>query len=117
MSKWWQVLACVGCGALASCGDDECSEEVRVAVDVLIAGTGPIDKVTVELDHEEECGSFFDDQQNQVYTCWEQGAGTYTVRVYSGERVLEQQVDIETNKCDHIKQRASLQFDLDAAED
>src|ERR1044071_591641 len=92
MSNWWQVLACVGCCALASCGDDDCSAEQLVAVEVMVSGSGPIDKVTVERKAEEECGSFFDAELGQVFTCWEQGGGTYTVRVYSGERVVEAQI-------------------------
>jgi hypothetical protein len=116
MSKWWQVIACMGCGALASCSDDDCTPVQLVAVDVMISGTGPIDKVTGELETEEECGSFFDEDGNQIFTCWEQGGGTYTVRVYSGDRVVEEQIAVEADAC-HIKERAWLNIDLDAAED
>jgi hypothetical protein len=111
MWKWWQALACVCCVAVAACGDDECKPELRIAAEVIITGIGRIDKVTIELESEKECGSFYDPGLGQVYTCWEQGGGLYTVRVYSGDTVREKQVEIAADEC-HIEERASVQIDL-----
>jgi hypothetical protein len=111
MWKLWQAFTCAGCAAVAACGDDECKPELRIAAEVIVTGAGPIDKVTIELESEKECGSFFDQGVGQVFTCWEQGGGLYTVRVYSGDVVREKQVEIEADEC-HIKERASLQIDL-----
>lgn len=113
MLRWWHGLAFAWCVVAFACGDDECSAEQRVAVQVLVNGAGPIDKITVELEREEECGSFRDANLGQVYTCWEQGGGLYTVRVYSGDEVHEEQIEIEADEC-HIKQRESVTIDLDA---
>ena len=113
MAKWWQVFACAGCIALAACGDDQCSAGQRVAINVMISGSAPVDKVTAELEFEEECG--FNRQVGQVFTCWEQGGGTYTVRVYSGDMVHEEEIEIEADEC-HIKERATLFIDLEAEE-
>jgi hypothetical protein len=120
MGRWWHGLVCASCVVAFGCGDDECSAEQRVALEVIVGSAGPIDKVTVELEDEEECGtgrssgaspSFSDPEL--VYTCWEQGGGVYTVRVYSGTEVYEEQIEIEADEC-HIKERASLYIDLAA---
>jgi hypothetical protein len=113
MGKWWQAFACAGCAVVAACGDDECKPELRIAAEVIVTGTGPIDKVTIELESEKECDFFVDPGLGQVFTCSEQGGGLYTVRVYSGDTVREKQVEIEADEC-HIKERASLQIDLQA---
>lgn len=113
MWKWWQALACACCALVSACGDDECTAELRIAAEVTVTGTGRIDKVTIELESEEECGSFFDPNVGQVFTCWEQGGGLYTVRVYSGDMVREKQVQIDADEC-HIMERVSVQVDLQA---
>lgn len=119
MRMWWRALVCTWCVAAVACGDEECSAEQRVAIELTVTGAGPIDRVTAELESEEECGtgrfsspigSF--SAPDQAYNCWEQGGGVYTVRVYSGAAVHEMQVEIEADEC-HIKERASVTIDLD----
>lgn len=115
MGKWWRLCACFSW--IAACGDEgDCTAEQKIAIQVYVTGIGHVDKVTGELDAEEECGSFRDANGDQVYTCWEQGPGVYTVRVYSGDEVHSKEIEVEAYKC-HVKQRVESIIDLDAPPD
>lgn len=100
---------------LAACGDDaECADEIRIAATVSVQAPAgvKVDQVTIERRAEETCGSVSTREGELLYTCWEQGGGgTYTVRVYSGDGVWTNSVEIESASC-HVKERAELSFDL-----
>jgi hypothetical protein len=98
----------------ASCKDDAgCTQVELIAVQVAV--TNPDDlkiRVTAELTDEQECTFFVDDSIGRVYTCYEQGGGTYKVRIYVGDEVIyEEDDEVEADAC-HIKQRFESQVDL-----
>jgi hypothetical protein len=106
----------VGALALGACKDDGCSDELKIALEVHV--TAPvdvaIDKVTVELESEQECGSFRDRTTDErVWTCYEQGGGPYLVRVYSGDEEIHQETKrVEADDC-HIKERETVFITVD----
>jgi hypothetical protein len=101
--------------AAAGCKDEgSCSDEILIAVELhttIPAGLN-ITRVTAELKSEEDCGLFIDPNAGHVYTCWEQGGGTYTIRFYSGDDVVYMEDDeVEAGAC-HIKERVMSDVDL-----
>ncbi|HKP64701.1 MAG TPA: hypothetical protein VJV78_48525 [Polyangiales bacterium] len=49
-----------------------------------------------------------------MFSCREQGAGTYTVQVTSGELTWTQTVELHADEC-HVTDTAKLTFELDPA--
>jgi hypothetical protein len=98
---------------LASCDDGGCSDEEKVALELHINNPDDLDiKVTAELTHEEECPFFFDPGTGRVYTCYEQGGGTYKVRVSVDDQVIyEDEIEVEADKC-HVKALVMSDIDL-----
>jgi hypothetical protein len=102
--------------ASASCKDGgKCSDEELVAIEVHVKNPEDLAiSVTAELKSEEECPFFVDPGTGRVYTCYEQGGGTYKVRIYVGDKVIyEEDDEVEADAC-HIKQRFVSEIDLTA---
>jgi hypothetical protein len=114
---------------LAACADESpietkaCSTELRTAVLVSVDDNDlPIDSVTATNQDERTCGGTptgmpvrpVDDagDETRMYTCWEQGGGTYVVRVKSGELTWTQRTTVAANEC-HTSEVKSLHFVLD----
>lgn len=98
------LLGVLASASLLSACDEGCSDELKIAIELYL--TVPdgvsVDKVTAELDEEQECTSFRPDkeQPEQVYTCYEQGAGSYKVRVYSaGKEIHSEDVEVRPYEC------------------
>jgi hypothetical protein len=96
----------------ASCDDGGCKDEELVALELHINNPNDLKlKVTAELESEREC-LFFDQGMGRVYTCWEQGGGTYKVRIYVDDQVLyEEEDEVEADAC-HVKGHTVSQIDL-----
>lgn len=113
----WSLRAPLLLGALAlvaACDNGSKCDEEKIAIELqLIVPDGTsIEKVTVELKDEQECGTVYDPAMGKLYTCWEQGGGTYTLRVYSAGQVIHtQEVELESDGC-HIKERLMTEIDL-----
>ncbi|HEX6243839.1 MAG TPA: hypothetical protein VFZ61_23150 [Polyangiales bacterium] len=107
----------VGALALGACKDDGCSDELKIALEVHVTApaTVTVDRVTAELETEQECGSFRDRiTDERVWTCYEQGGGQYKVRVYSGDQEVTQETQrVEADEC-HITERETMYITLDA---
>lgn len=125
-SRLWSGAAGLGalCAAaalaisslLSGCDDGSCSDEQKFALELHINNPDNLKIVpTAELDHEEVCGFFFDPAQGIIYTCYEQGAGTYKLRVYTraagqsideavanGDVIYEDEIPVEKDGC-HAK--------------
>jgi hypothetical protein len=90
----------------AGCKDDDCSDELKIALELHIGVPDgvTISKVTADLEQEEQCTSFRPDKTSDelVYTCYEQGGqgGGYLVRVYDGDQVIhEETVEVMADGC------------------
>lgn len=113
---------CAGlAGALmtSACGEDRvtCTTELRVAVDVRISSPEdlPIDRVTAERVNEQDCeGEAETEAPEATFACFEQGGGTYIVRVYSGDLVWTRTLEIEGDRC-HVASTETLSIELTAA--
>jgi hypothetical protein len=109
--------------------DAVCSFQTRVAI--LVETSSPddreIDSVTASLGRSSEQSCFLekapgrhaasdgDDSgvvQRGLYSCLEQGIGTYTVRVKSGKQTWTQDVAVVGDEC-HVKGLQHLFFELD----
>jgi hypothetical protein len=105
--------------ALAGCDDDKCKDEEKIALELTIHNPDRLDiDVTAELDGNEQVCDFFDPtltggaSSGLVYTCIEQGGGTYKVRVYVGDQVIyEEDDEVEADAC-HVKQLVRSAIDL-----
>jgi hypothetical protein len=109
-------IACVGCIESRSC-----TLELRYAVIVRIENPQglTIDSVTAKRSHEQDCTSYLGgadastgDSHEVGYSCFEDGGGTYVVRVESGRSTWTQKVHINANAC-HTTERKTLTFVLD----
>jgi hypothetical protein len=102
--------------ALAACKDDGCSDELKIALELYInvpEGLS-ITRVTAELEREETCGAFRPDKTTDdlVYTCYEQGGGSYVVRAYSGDQeVMNETVPVTADECHAERATAYLVVD------
>ena len=100
------LLSLSALSLLAAGCKDECSDELKIALELHISlpdGVS-IGKVTAALEREEQCTSFRPDKTSdeQVYTCYEQDGkgGGYLVRVYQGDQVIhEETVDVMADEC------------------
>jgi hypothetical protein len=112
--------------ALHACATDQvitCTDELRSAVVVHVSSPGglAVDGVSAMREggaHECESSLFYDAGSNdagavQSYTCWEQGGGTYVVRVKSGASTWTKRVEIDTDGCFHVTEQKTLNFVLD----
>lgn len=99
--------------ALSGCDDDKCKDEEKIALELTIANPDKLDiEVTAELDGNEQSCDFFDMGTGPIYTCIEQGGGTYKVRVYVGNDVIyEEEDEVEADAC-HVKQLVRSEIDL-----
>lgn len=97
---------------LAGCDDDKCKDEEKIALELTVHNPDKLDiKVTAELEDEQTC-DFFDMGTGPIYTCIEQGGGTYKVRVYVGDDVIyEEEDEVEADAC-HVKQLVRAEIDL-----
>ena len=102
------------------CDDGKCKQDERIAIELTVRNVaGRNLEVTAELDAngEQSCDRISDlnvgiEAGGRIYTCIEQGGGTYTVRVYSDDVVLhEEEIEIEADEC-HIKELARVEVDL-----
>jgi hypothetical protein len=109
----WLGAALVASSLLASCDDGGCSDDEKVAIQLHINNPDDLKiKVTAELAQEEECPFFFDPGSGRVYTCYEQGGGSYKVRVYTDDQVIyEDDIEVEADKC-HVKALVEAYVDL-----
>jgi hypothetical protein len=109
--------------AFSSCAKDDPDEPGIACTTILLAPIKvrvlslqglPIDSVTARNITVDECRPFpFPDAGAETtLSCNEQGAGTYRVRVQSGELSWTQSVDLEADEC-HVTDRAELDFFLD----
>jgi hypothetical protein len=106
--------------ALAGCDDDKCKDEEKIAIELTIHNPDRLDiDVTAELDGNEQSCDFIDPSlivgaqgSSPIYTCLEQGGGTYKVRVYVRDDVIyEEDDEVEADAC-HIKQLVRAEIDL-----
>lgn len=99
-------------------GELVCSEEPRVAVRVHISSPKklPVDLVTADHREERECesSSATSDSPGGIYRCKEQGGGDYTIRVYSGDLVWSQGVEVAANEC-HTTEIKDVDIAMDPA--
>jgi hypothetical protein len=124
----------LGLLVLCACGEGEletvttiqgiCTLESRLAVLVTVVNPDDmeIDVVTVERVGEHNCflesrprGFTRDDAgepEGTLYSCWEQGVGTYVVRVKSGKQTWTESVDVPGDKC-HVSKAQKLTIELD----
>lgn len=124
----------LGLMVLGACGEGEletvttiqgiCTLESRLAVLVTVVNPDDmeIDAVTVERVGEHNCfletrpRSFTvpdaGESEGTLYSCWEQGTGTYVVRVKSGEQTWTESVDVPGNEC-HVTKAQKLTIELD----
>jgi hypothetical protein len=132
----WQTLRCASALGLlllmlSSCADNGylessttiqsiCSEQARLAVLVTVFDPDDlmIDSVTATRSKEAQCylesaGRVQDAGalEGAVYSCWEQGRGTYEVHVTSGDRVWTKRIDVPGDNC-HVTERQELTFEL-----
>jgi hypothetical protein len=102
----------------ACSGELVCTEELRVAVRVHISSPEnlPVDLVTADHRQEQECGSssMESDSPDGIYRCSEQGGGDYTIRVYSGDLVWSQGIEIDANEC-HTTEIRDVDIVMDPA--
>ena len=115
--SWLRSGVC--CGIAASCllwsvgcKDGGCKDEELIALELHINNPERLNiSVTAELESEKEC--LFNDQSgSRVYTCWEQGGGTYKVRIYVDDEVIyEEEDDVEADEC-HVKGHVVSDIDL-----
>lgn len=112
------IAACSLAGG--GCDDGGCKREQRIAVELTVRNLAGRDiEVTAELDGngEQSCDRTSDlnvgvAAGGRVFTCIEQGGGTYTIRVYSDDNVLhEEQLEVEADEC-HIKELVKAEVDL-----
>ena len=93
-----------------------CTAELRAPMGVSVSSPQglPIDSVTAECNSEMACvhKSRYDSDDSVFYSCFEDGGGTYTVTVRSGDLAWTQKVDIKANEC-HTTEGKSLDFVLD----
>lgn len=116
------VVAIVLALGSAGCASDDsvtCTLELRspITVEVTSPEGRPIDAVTAERRHEAECdGSVLSERDGgptqAAYWCYEQGGGTYVVRVKSGDLTWTQRTHVTANEC-HTTSSATLSFVLD----
>jgi hypothetical protein len=104
--------------SLCACSDETtCTLENRLAITVQVESPQglPVDSVTATRRREQACESQATSQDASgpgSYECGEQGGGTYTVRVTSGELQWTQRVDISADEC-HTTEHQTLEFVLD----
>jgi hypothetical protein len=121
---------------LCACGEGEletvtvingiCTAELRLAVLVTLVNPSEleIDSVTATRVEEQPCylesrrkAASTDDagepeDEGTLYSCWEQGVGTYEVRVKSGEREWSKSVVVPGNKC-HVTKVKRISIELE----
>lgn len=126
--------------ALCACVDDGylesvetigavCTLDARLAVVVTVFDPNdpfddtstPVDSVTATRSNEQPCylerassdPAAIDagDVASALYGCWEQGAGTYLVRVRRGDRSWTQSVEVPADDC-HVTELQRLTFEL-----
>jgi hypothetical protein len=109
--------------AASGCADDKCKQEERVAIELTVRNTAGRDvEVSAELDGrgEQSCDRISDlnvgvEAGGRLYTCIEQGGGTYRVRVYEEDAVIyEEDIEVEADEC-HIKKLVRAEVDLAAS--
>lgn len=111
------LLALAGCtdGYLESATTIQsiCSADLRFAIVVELNNPDrlTVDEVTATLASEEQCFLESSARQNPVYSCLEQGAGTYVVQVISGEQTWTQTVEVAADEC-HVTKLQKLRIDL-----
>lgn len=93
-----------------------CSADLRFAIVVELNNPErlAIDEVTATLASEEQCfleSSARDAPAHAVYSCLEQGAGTYVVQVTSGEHTWSESVEVSADEC-HVTKLQELRIDL-----
>lgn len=114
-------IVIAACTLTASgCDDGGCKREQRIAIELTVRNLAGRDvEVTAELDGkgEQSCDRTSDlnvgiAAGGRVFTCIEQGGGSYTVRVYSEDNVIhEEQIEVEADEC-HIKELVKAEIDL-----
>lgn len=128
---FWLALPLCGCGENAGYLESSitiasvCTNEARLAILVSLENPDdlPIDAVTASRTREESCflerpardaGAVDGGEADAaaLYSCWEQGAGTYVVRVRSAKRTWTQSVEVAANSC-HVSTPQELTFELD----
>jgi hypothetical protein len=104
--------------------DGICTFESRLAILVTIDNPDQleIDSVTAKRTLEQHCflearprWRLADDageSEGTLYSCWEQGTGTYQVRVKSGDRTWTETVDVPGDDC-HIAKVQKITFELE----
>jgi hypothetical protein len=109
--------------AASGCDDGKCKQEQRVAIELTVRNTaGRNIEVSAELDGgaEQSCDRISDlnvgvEAGGRIYTCIEQGGGTYKVRVYEDDTVIyEEDIEVEADEC-HIKELVRAEVDLAAS--
>lgn len=112
--------------ALSSCSEDEpepevpCTNELRTAVTVAVRSPEGLPTDDVTATHGKtttDCTSWPLDTvdagaDSAMYFCWEQGGGTYRVRVESGDLAWTKSVEVEADDC-HVRKAAEVEFVLD----
>lgn len=120
--------------ALCDCGEGAlesvttinalCTDEARLAILVEVSNPDDVAIDSVKATHarEQPCylesaplGSVLDDagaSDAALYSCWEQGAGSYVVRVTSGKRSWTQSVDVPGDDC-HVTKAQKLLLELE----
>jgi hypothetical protein len=89
---------------------------VAVRVHVSSADELPVDRVTAELSHERDCAVSLESDASAygIYRCTEQGGGSYTIRVYSGDKTWSTNVRVTANEC-HTLEIKDVEISLDPA--
>ena len=125
---WFGLMAAVSCGdgALETVTTVQgiCTLDSRLAVLVTIDNPDDleIDSVTATRADEQHC--FLETRPRErpwedagapvdaLYSCWEQGTGTYLVRVTSGQQAWSERVDVPGNDC-HVTKTQHLTIALE----
>jgi hypothetical protein len=101
-------------------GGETDEERAPIHVSVSSPQALPIDQVTATRIHEKPCtintisqaGASGSGEKNDEYVCWEDGGGTYVVRVHSGAETWTQEINIQADAC-HTQEVKQLTFVLD----
>jgi hypothetical protein len=100
-------VACIVLVGVSACEDERsCTTELRTAVLVHVTGDlDQIERVTADNGRgEQECNNWSAEADSGAtgrwtFSCFEQGAGTYTIRVHLEDETLTETVEVSGNEC------------------
>jgi hypothetical protein len=122
MSRVAISAACIALVGATACDEGlACTDELRTAVSVHVTGDlDQIERVTADNGRgEQECESWSaapdaGGSGRWTFSCHEQGAGTYTIRIHLDDKTLTETVAVSGGDChvDHPPQELEVEWPI-----